>query len=805
MASYLFDRCEVRPTARQLLIDGAPVALGARAFDLLLALLERRDRVVPKGELFDIVWPGLVVEENNLQVQISSLRKVLGSAAIVTAAGRGYRFAAPVALSGAASPEPLAGGPGNLARSRTRFIGRTKVLADAVALLRDARLLTLSGIGGCGKTRIARELGHLLRADFPDGVWFVELGALREGSQVATALAATVGLQDAGTDPLDRFAAMFQGKRALILLDNCEHVIDAAASVAEHVFETCDAIRILATSREPLGIAGEQVFSVRSLGLPVATTVPEIEASEAVQLFVDRARLVVPDFAVTPGNAQAIAEICRRLDGIALAIELAAARVRVLTVDDIRARLNDRFRLLTGGSRAIPRHQTLHATLQWSHDLLTPAEQRLFRRLSVFSNGCTLAAAADVCGDRADEYDVLERLTALHDKSLLTVDRDASAGPRYVMLETVRQFAVEKLDLAGEGDATRTRHLHHFVSLGERLRPDMQGSRQAETFACILPEQENLVAAHAWAEHVPEGGTLALRLIVAFRRYWRATSQRALIYHLAGQALALAGDRRNSPEGAETLAALGMCALQLGRYDAALDAVAEGLAISRALGDVRLTGNLLVLQSAARNATGDREGALAASEEAVQTLAQGDHPVDSANALNSLAELHRDAGDLARAQSLYERAIAQAQDDAFSVCNLLSNLAAVLTIRGDLEAARAAFIRLLDLSRTLGNEGEIDHALDFAAALAAASHAHELAARLHGAAGALARDSGEQHEPLDQRFTDEWLARSRADLGEARFDAAAKAGSVLDRASAVEELQGWLREPVARAGRRVAH
>jgi len=481
LGQYRFGSSELRPSERQLFIDGAPAALGARAFDLLLALIERRERVVDKSELLDAVWPGLVVEESNLQVQMSSLRKLLGRNAIATIHGRGYRFVAALEPDGsdnASAGQQTTTNPNNLPRLRTRFIGREKALDDCADLLHDSRLLTLSGIGGCGKTRLAQELAQRQLGAFPDGVWFVDLGPLQDAERVPATVAATLGIKDAVVAPLERLTEHLKSRQTLVLLDSCEHVIDAAVESIDALLEKCSALKVVATSREALGMQGEQIFMVRSLSLPTTSDLDEMLRSEAVRLFVDHARLVLPDFTVDKGNAGAIAEICRRLDGIALAIELAASRVKVLSVHEIRARLDDRFRLLTGGNRAMPRHQTLHATMQWSHDLLTAPERRLFRRLAVFAGGCTLAAATDVSGDAADEYDTLERLTALHDKSLLIVDRDTHAQPRYRMLETVRQYAAERLNEAGEGDDMRTRHLLHYVALAERAAPGMEGPRQ---------------------------------------------------------------------------------------------------------------------------------------------------------------------------------------------------------------------------------------------------------------------------------------------------------------------------------------
>jgi predicted ATPase len=457
-----------------------------------------------------------------------------------------------------------------------------------------------------------------------------------------------------------------KSRQTLVVLDNCEHVIDAAVESIDALLGSCSALKVVATSREALGMKGEQIFMVRSLSLPATTDVDEMLRSEAVRLFVDHARLVLPDFAVDERNAAAIAEICRRLDGIALAIELAAARVRVLSVDEIRARLDDRFRLLTGGNRAMPRHQTLHATMQWSHDLLTAAERRLFRRLAVFAGGCTLTAATNASGDAADEYDTLERLTGLHDKSLLLVDRDTQAQPRYRMLETVRQYAEERLNEAGEGDDARNRHLLHYVALAERAAPDLHGPRQGEWYGTLWREQENLVAAHAWCAHAPQGGEHALRLTASLWRYWSATSQCAGGYRLAEAALGLAGGDSDSIDGGLALYAMSYYTLRLGRYDIALSYAERSLAVGRALDDAGLTAKALTGVGMGLATTGEPARAIAAYEEAI-VLARSENDGHCLSfALNGIAEVHRELGNFADAEAFYEQSItlARAQQNA---------------------------------------------------------------------------------------------------------------------------------------------
>jgi len=793
---YRFGTSELRPAERQLLIDDAPAALGAKAFDLLLALIQRRERVVDKAELFDAVWPGLVVEENNLHVQISSLRKLLGPSAITTVHGRGFRFVA--ALESDAATTAGSGGetkhPNNLPQLRTRFIGREKALGDCAGLLHDARLLTLSGIGGCGKTRLAQELAQRQLPAFPDGVWFVDLGPLQDAERVPATVATTLGIKDAIVAPLERLTEHLKSRQTLVVLDSCEHVIDAAVESIDALLEKCNAVKIVATSREALGMQGEQIFMVRSLSLPASTDVDEMLRSEAVRLFVDHARLALPDFTVDEGNAAAIAEICRRLDGIALAIELAAARVKVLSVDEIRARLDDRFRLLTGGNRAMPRHQTLHATMQWSHDLLTAPERRLFRRLAVFAGGCTLAAATDVSGDAADEYDTLERLTALHDKSLLIVDRDTQAHPRYRTLETVRQYAAERLNEAGEGDDIRTRHLLHYVALAERAAPGMEGPRQGEWFAALWQEQENLLAAHAWCAHAAQGGERALRLVASLWRYWSGTSQCAGGYRLAEAALDLTAGDPDSADRGRARFAMSYFALRLGRYDVVLSSAERSLAIGRTLGDAGLIARALTGVGMGLATTGQPRRAIVAYEEAIGVARSEKDGASLSFALNGIAEVHRELGNLADAQGFYEQsiALARAQENARATATGLGNLASLLIASGQLDRARTTLAESMALGSGIGSKAMVECQLDVVAALAAASASHSTAARFHGATLARMRESGTRHDPVDEAFIAGWMARSREAIGTAAFGAAEAEGKALGYDVAMAERNRWL-------------
>jgi len=789
---YRFDRCELRPAERQLTVDGASAPIGARAFDLLVTLIERRDRVVGKAELFDTVWPGLVVEENNLQVQISSIRKVLGPASIATVPGRGYQFVVP--LRGDGTREAPGGvpvvPPNNLPLARTRFVGREQALTDCAGLLRDNRLLTLSGIGGCGKTRLAQELAHRQLRAFPDGVWFVDLGPLQEAQRVPATVAGTVGVQ------VGQLADHLQARRSMLVLDNCEHLVGAVASSVETLLARCGALKIVVTSREVLGMAGEQVFALRSLSVPASADLDEVRRSEAVRLFVDHARLVLPDFDVDESNAAAITEICRRLDGIALAIELAAARVRVLSVEDIRARLDDRFRLLTGGTRALPRHQTLHATMEWSHEHLTPVQQRMFRRLAVFAGGCTLAAAARVTHDDCDDHGVLECLTGLHDKSLLMVDRDTQAQPRYRMLETVRQYAEERLNAAGEGDEVRNRHLLHYVAFGEQAGKGLNGGDDRGSFARLHDERENLLAAHAWCAHAPEGGALALRLAGSSWRYWALSLQPERGYQLAAAALDLAGEETDTVERCEVHRGMARHAMRMGRYEDALNHARDCLAMARRIGRGDLLIDGLTVVGMALDESGRHAESLPCLAEACRRArAVGDRS-RLVTALISTAEVLRILPDFKAAEAIYDELLlaCPVADDPRGRAVTLCNFACVLIDTARPAEARAALAESRALATQVGYKGMVECATDVAAALASSLGDHSTAARLNGAMLRQMKEAHIRHSPVDEGFVAPWMARTREAIGDEAFEAAQAEGWALTYDAGVAELDRWLRD-----------
>jgi predicted ATPase len=421
----------------------------------------------------------------------------------------------------------------NLRAELTSFVGRDADVAVVRELIAEHRLTTVIGPGGSGKTRLATETARTLLGDLRDGAWLVELAAIGTDGDVAQAALAAIGLRDAllggapNAEPMDRLIAAIRERDTLLILDNCEHVIDSAAAFADRVLGECQRLRILATSREPLGITGEALWLVEPLALPERDAGPgEIESSPAVQLLRDRAGAVRRDLAVDPHALSTMARVSWALDGIPLAIELAAARLRTMSLEQLANRLDDRFRLLTSGSRtALPRHRTLRAVVDWSWELLTDAERMVLRRLAVFSGGASLDAAEQVCGgDSVEREEVLELLTALAEKSLLLTEADSA--PRYRMLGTIKEYARDRLAEAGEADLARHAHLAYFTGLAETAEPHLRRAEQLEWLATLEAEHDNIGSAMRGALAAGEAHG-AMRLAAAAGHYWWLSGHRA--------------------------------------------------------------------------------------------------------------------------------------------------------------------------------------------------------------------------------------------------------------------------------------
>jgi len=535
---FQFGDFVIDAAERHVKVGGRPAKLGARAFDLLLALVERRDRVVSKNELLDIVWPKLVVEENNLQVQVGTLRKLLGPHAIATIPGRGYRFALPLAeddpaasnpdAAPAPAPAPASVRNGNLAAATQSLFGRAADLDEVARLVDSHRLVSIVGAGGIGKTALALAVAMSLRERFPDGAWWIELAALTDGSLVAATIARTVGVGLAPDRPAAAaLATALADTRLLLALDNCEHLLDAVAPVVEALVSQAPGVRILVTSQETLKAASEHSHRLGTLAVPGPdASFADAEQCGAVALFVERAAAADPRFRLTADTLPAVAEVCARLDGIPLAIELAAARVPLLGVEGLRARLDERFRLLTAGARTVlRRHQTLRAALEWSHGLLGAQEQVVFRRLGACAGGFTLEFAQQVAADATlDEWAVLDALGQLVDKSLVIAE--GAGVPRYRLLETTRAFAVECLAASGEMHAVLRQHAQVVVALLQHLGAGHLSFNRAHD-AIYAVEVDNVRAALEWAAGTDGDRALGMTLAAESNTVWLSNAGQA--------------------------------------------------------------------------------------------------------------------------------------------------------------------------------------------------------------------------------------------------------------------------------------
>jgi predicted ATPase/DNA-binding winged helix-turn-helix (wHTH) protein len=533
-AGIAFGRFLLLPHRRELLADGRPVRLGGRAFDVLMALIEARGAVVSKNALMARVWPERIVEENNLQWQISALRAAFGADRnlIRTVSGRGYQFTAeidtvfgsPHADAGtaiAAAPPELP--PTNPPEPISELVGRDEVLGEVLSLAAAHRLVTLTGAGGIGKTRLALAAARRLLPQFADGVWMAEFSPLADAGLVPTTVASALGLELGGEASARRVSQALTGRRLLLVLDTCEHVIEAAAAMAEALLGAGSRLQIIATSREPLRAEGEWVYHVPALAVPAADLgeADDFLRYGAVQLFVERARAAEPHFSPDRRVAATIAAICRRLDGLPLSIELAAARSAMLGIEQVAARLDDRFHILTGGRRtALPRQQTLRATLDWSYELLPEPERVILRRLAIFAGAFGLGAAGSVAAgpDRA-EAQVIDGLFSLVAKSLVAAEAE-DVPRRFRLLDTTRAYALQKLCESGEREWLARRHAEYYRALFERAQTERELQPAADWLAEHRGRIDDLRAALRWAFSPSGDASIGVRLAGAAVPLW---------------------------------------------------------------------------------------------------------------------------------------------------------------------------------------------------------------------------------------------------------------------------------------------
>jgi predicted ATPase/class 3 adenylate cyclase len=680
--------------------------------------------------------------------------------------------------------ESLAGRPNNLPHQPTALLGRERELREIDGFLRreEVRLVTLTGPGGVGKTRLALQAAADLLEVFPDGAFFIELAPLTDPALVPSTVASALGVREEGGQPLvEALAAFLRDRRLLLSLDNFEHLLPAAPVVSD-LLRACPEVKILATSRAPLHVRGEREYPVPTLAVPDSSRSQPgayLIKYDAVRLFVERAQAAKPDFALTAENAAAVAEICRRVDGLPLAIELAAARIKLLPPHSLLDRLDERLKILTGGARDAPaRQRTLRDAIAWSHDLLSPHEQTLFRRLAVYAGGCTLEAVEAVANVDG-ELDVLEGMTSLIDDSLLRRAEDAGSDPRFSLLETVREFGLERLSASGEEDTLRQRHAAYFAAFAETLRPGIDGPDQVHVIERLETEQDNLRAALAWAIARADAAT-TLRLAANLWKFWLVRSLQSEGRDWLERSLAVPGEAPLDDRLVAIFGA-GLFAHHQGDYRHAALRGEEGLALARATGNRLYAASALSFLGWVAHYEGDRDRARARYVEALALAREAADAHLEAMILNNLGDTLAAEGDLRAAQARYEEGLAiwRPRGDQWGIGLALLNLGQLALRRGDTRHAGSLLHEGLTMSEEVGDRAGIADYLDAVGRLATATGQWETGARLLGAATALYRSLGVEQFPDHRGEHEHAVAAARVGLGDEAFTAAWDAGQVL--------------------------
>lgn len=662
-----------------------------------------------------------------------------------------------------ATPRPVH----NLPAQLTSFIGREHELREVRRLLQRTRLLTIVGPGGCGKTRLALQAAADVLHRFPDGAWFIELGSVTDPSVVPQVLAGALAIRETeGADLLDGIATELSTSRCrlqcLMILDNCEHLIEGCAGTAQALLRACPTLTILCTSREPLHVSGEAVCKLPPLSVPerdAAQSADHVRRSEAVQLFVDRASLSEPQFELDDANAGTVAEVCRRLDGIPLALELAATHVGLLSLEGLLRNLEDRIRLLR--RRAVPsRQETLWAAVGWSYDLLSEPERRLFRRLSVLSGGFTLEAAEAVLAGEAGGPGTLQLITVLVDKSLLlrVANRD-----RYRMLETIRQYGAEQLAGQGEEDSARRRHVDYFLALAERAAGELTGPDQPAWLERLADEHDNLRVALELSRG--QDVELRLNLVLALERFWLVRGH--LTEGLTWFEEVLSTPAKPTATRARALNAAAGLAWRLGELTQARGQLEASLAVWRELGDQPGVQACLANLGVLASTQGDWEMARTFFEDSL-TLAR------RLGQERAIALLHDNLGLLAGHRGDHETALShlsQAMEilrragDAGRMANTLANLGLVALYRRRVDEASEHYAESLQILRTLGERQNVAECLEGVASIAASRGDLDRALRLGGAAAAIREGIGAPQRPWSERLVEEWRAAAHESVG----------------------------------------
>jgi predicted ATPase/class 3 adenylate cyclase/DNA-binding winged helix-turn-helix (wHTH) protein len=670
--TFLFESFRLIPTQRLLLHNGNPLRLGSRALDILIALVENAGETIHKDRLIARTWPDTVVDEGALRVHVAALRKALGDGRagkryITNDPGRGYAFVAPITREqqhpAPATPD-AAYTANNLPVPLTRIVGRDDIVAAVATQLAQRRFLSIVGPGGIGKTTVAVAVAETVTPAYEDGVWFVELASLPDPDLVPSALGTVLGISLSGANPVSGLTAWLRDKRGLIVFDSCEHVIGAVAPLAEAVLRAAPQVRILVTSREPLRAEGEWLHRLASLELPPDSADPsagEALQYSAVQLFNERAMAAVDGFTFDDANVAAVLEICRRLDGVPLALELAAARIDVFGVRELAAHLDDRFRVLTSGRRtALPRHQTLGATLDWSYQLLSEAERALLRRLAVFAGHFALEAAVAIAADIAPS-EVVDHIGNLVAKSLVAADLRGET-PRYRLLDTTRLYAFEKLRSAAELPEVARRHAEYYCGLFAHAEAESETRPQAEWLAIYGRHLDNVRAGLDWAFAPVGDPQIGVALTVAAVPLWVQLSLLRECRERVERALAaLEGDQAATARPRMQLSwALGWSLMYgVGRAREAGPAWATTLELAERLDDTGYRLRALWSSCIDQFNNGDLRAALEFARRFAGLAAQTSDAIDLMMADRLLATAHHYFGDQREARHHIDRTLAQ--------------------------------------------------------------------------------------------------------------------------------------------------
>ncbi len=814
---YRFGEFELDVRAYELRHNGHPVRLARQPMDLLLMLLDRPRELVTREHIAQRLWgPQIHTDvDAGIHTAILKIRQVLGDSReaarfVDTVPGKGYRFVAPVqVVDGSSAPgesagttdaaAPSAARQHNLPAELTSFVGRRRELAELPGILATSRLLCLTGAGGVGKTRLAVRLAHDLKGHFRDGAWLVDLAGLSlpelVPQTVATALGFRAGRHRSARDVL---TDTLRDRDLLLILDTCEHVVSACAEVVQALLNEAPAVRIVATSREPLGVSGEIVYRVPSLSLPESTTplmIDTLAGFEATQLFLERVRRLEPAFAPTPQSAATIVRLCQRLDGIPLAIELAAARIVVLSPEQIEARLQDRFRLLTGGTRtAVARQRTLEATVDWSYQLLSLSERELLCRLAVFPATWTLEAAEQICGgDGVEADDILDLLTRLVDKSLVIAET-AFGERRYRFLETIRQYARARLAEIGGVAPLTERHFEFFFSGFRGVFRLTRHHEQLHWLRRLQVEQDNIRGALEWALSSTELSDKAVELAGALYWFWtkRGMYEEGRLW--LERAAALGGDVPPLLRARVLIGLTHMHHFQGQPFD---DVIAEAVEIGRREGDAWTVSFAVFMQALAALEGHEYERATALALEAEELSRNCDEPEQPAGPLMVLANIAVQNGDLQRAHELYGKAIAleRLAGEIWGLSIVLAAAARLSLVRGECARARTQASEVLSLSQQLEDPRGIAWSFEIFAGVLAAEGRITDAAQLWGASDKLLGSVGGALSPEISWIRERYMGPVKQSLGVEKFAGACDEGRLMpvDHAIALAHEQGALR------------